>query len=217
MSWSFLKAARDGHTLIWRYPPRKQDGRNAERVSYFKENFGDVRVMISVPTEAEELAAFLGGLFDLVKNRMAADELRQERPERRDAFPEGIAYERMHTHLERNREVVLIAKRIAKDKHGRLACHVCDFDFARTYGALGRDFIEAHHTIPLSELKGPRETRVEDLALVCANCHRMLHRRRPWLGMAQLKMLLSGSTKPPNKALTDGRPRTVGRGRPPAR
>jgi putative restriction endonuclease len=33
-------------------------------------------------------------------------------------------------------------------------------------------------------------TKVDDLALVCANCHRMLHRRRPWLNPADLRNLL---------------------------
>ena len=68
-------------------------------------------------------------------------------------------------------------------------------------GAHGRDFIEAHHTTPLSHLDGERETRVEDLTLVCANCHRMLHCRRPWLGMADIREMLSGGSKPPDKAV----------------
>ncbi|UZW66371.1 hypothetical protein OC195_21405 [Priestia flexa] len=34
------------------------------------------------------------------------------------------------------------------------------------------------------------ETKVEDIALVCANCHRMLHRQRPWLSISELKQLL---------------------------
>jgi len=47
--------------------------------------------------------------------------------------------------------------------------------------ALGRGFIQAHHTIPVSELRKESKTKVRDIALVCSNCHRMLHRRRPWL------------------------------------
>ncbi len=45
--------------------------------------------------------------------------------------------------------------------------------------AIGSDFIEGHHTVPISELKGEVKTKVKDVALVCSNCHRMLHRRRP--------------------------------------
>jgi 5-methylcytosine-specific restriction protein A len=59
-----------------------------------------------------------------------------------------------------------------------LRCEVCDFDFARTYGDLGEGYIEVHHVTPLY-VSGTRETRLDDLACVCANCHRMCHRSRP--------------------------------------
>jgi 5-methylcytosine-specific restriction protein A len=108
-----------------------------------------------------------------------------------ESFPEGRLLFRMHRLRERNREVVAKAKAVALRKYGRLACWVCDFDFAVAYGKLGDGFIEAHHTRPLGELAGPSETRVADLALVCSNCHRMLHRRRPWLGMADLHSILT--------------------------
>jgi 5-methylcytosine-specific restriction protein A len=51
----------------------------------------------------------------------------------------------------------------------------CQFDFAATYGLLGREFAEVHHLRPLADLDGPIETTLADLAVVCANCHRMLH------------------------------------------
>ncbi|MFI7399004.1 HNH endonuclease [Streptomyces sp. NPDC049541] len=64
-------------------------------------------------------------------------------------------------------------------RHGRaLRCEVCDFDFAHTYGDLGEGYIEVHHVTPLY-VSGTRETRLDDLACVCANCHRMCHRSRP--------------------------------------
>jgi predicted HNH restriction endonuclease len=34
-------------------------------------------------------------------------------------------------------------------------------------------------------------TKVEDIALVCSNCHRMLHRKRHWLSINELKQLLT--------------------------
>ncbi|MGW8972769.1 HNH endonuclease [Streptomyces platensis] len=56
-----------------------------------------------------------------------------------------------------------------------LECEVCDFHFGRFYGDLGKDYIEVHHVLPL-HVSGPRETKLEDLALLCSNCHRMCHR-----------------------------------------
>ena len=59
-----------------------------------------------------------------------------------------------------------------------LRCEVCDFDFARVYGPLGEDYIEVHHVTPL-HISGTRESRLSDLACLCANCHRMCHRSSP--------------------------------------
>jgi 5-methylcytosine-specific restriction protein A len=62
--------------------------------------------------------------------------------------------------------------------HG-LACVVCGFDFEARYGPWGAGFAEVHHVVPLSAAGAPRETNpLTDLAVVCANCHRMIHRRR---------------------------------------
>jgi predicted HNH restriction endonuclease len=41
---------------------------------------------------------------------------------------------------------------------------------------LGQGFIEVHHVIPLSQSAGPRRTDLDDLLLVCSDCHRMIHR-----------------------------------------
>ena len=33
-------------------------------------------------------------------------------------------------------------------------------------------------------------TKAEDIALLCSNCHKMVHRKRPWLSMKNLKEIL---------------------------
>lgn len=58
----------------------------------------------------------------------------------------------------------------------KLICEGCEFSFADKYGPRGDGVIECHHTLPLSALKAGVKTKVSDLALVCANCHRILHR-----------------------------------------
>ena len=60
-------------------------------------------------------------------------------------------------------------------------------DLSKTYGDLGEGFIECHHKVPVSELKPGAKTKLSDLAVLCANCHRMLHRRRPWLSVDELR------------------------------
>lgn len=78
-----------------------------------------------------------------------------------------------HYVRERNRKIVAEKKKQAKKSDPELKCEVCNFSFLKTFS---QDFIECHHITPISEA-GESETRLEDLALVCANCHRMLHKK----------------------------------------
>jgi len=71
--------------------------------------------------------------------------------------------------------------------------------FAEAYGQGEQGFMEAHHTRAVHEILPGQTTRLADLALVCANCHRMIHARRPWLTMAELKAL----ARPPDRSATD--------------
>lgn len=79
---------------------------------------------------------------------------------------------RLVAHLvkERNRKIVIEKKQQAINSN-TLDCEVCTFSFPETYQS---NFIECHHLSPIGQA-GVRETKLEDLALVCANCHRMLH------------------------------------------
>lgn len=106
-----------------------------------------------------------------------------------EEFPEGKLLYRMHRMRERDRSLAEKAKAKRLQEMGKLACDVCNFDFSEVYGELGSGYIECHHTKPVSELGESGTTKVKDLAMVCANCHRMLHRRRPWLSLAELQFL----------------------------
>jgi len=106
-------------------------------------------------------------------------------------FLEGGLVMRTHLQRERNQAVVARAKSTFKSKHGRLFCEVCGFDYEAVFGELGADFIEAHHDRPLSELTESSATTVADLRMVCSNCHRMLHRRRPWLSVDELREVVN--------------------------
>ena len=69
-------------------------------------------------------------------------------------------------------------------------CQVCDFDFEKSYGSWGKEFAEVHHVKPLAELKGEEQITdpKTDLAILCANCHRMVHRKKGMtLSVAELK------------------------------
>jgi len=111
-----------------------------------------------------------------------------------DGFPEGREVLLRHKARERNPAVVHAAKTKFLQEHGKFTCQACGFDFEVVYGAVGRGFIEAHHTKPVSELEAGAKTKVVDIALVCSNCHRMLHRRRPWIAMSDLTALLKSQS-----------------------
>ena len=76
-------------------------------------------------------------------------------------------------HLQRERSGYLATLRKQKDGY---RCQICGIRFEDVYGAVGRDFAEAHHIVPLSKIERATSTRIEDLITVCSNCHRMLHR-----------------------------------------
>jgi 5-methylcytosine-specific restriction protein A len=51
--------------------------------------------------------------------------------------------------------------------------------------------IECQHTKPVHTLRAGQRTKLDDLALVCSNCHRMIHRRKQRLTMDELRALLA--------------------------
>lgn len=75
----------------------------------------------------------------------------------------------------------------AKKFHG-MKCQACDFDFEAFYGDIGTGYIECHHVDPLSGRDGVNmPTKITDLAMLCANCHRMVHRQTPALTIKELR------------------------------
>ena len=94
---------------------------------------------------------------------------------------------RFHRSIERSPS----ASRKAKRFHGYV-CQGCEFDFETVYGEVGREFIEAHHLTPLSELPDDQPVDLDprtDFAVLCANCHRMMHRKDGPRTIAELQAL----------------------------
>ena len=89
---------------------------------------------------------------------------------------EGRLLYRAHKYRERSNSLIRKKKSQAMLTDGKLSCEVCGFDFKRQYVGLDKPFIECHHLIPLAKLRPNQRTKLKDLALVCANCHTMLHK-----------------------------------------
>ena len=92
---------------------------------------------------------------------------------------EGLPQLRSHYRRERSRKLINQKKEQYKKLNGTLRCEICRLSFEDVYPkSLGENFIEVHHKTPLSQINKVVRTTVDDLILVCANCHRMIHRTK---------------------------------------
>ncbi len=156
----------------------------------------------TVPPQAElagDLQAFLQ-MYSLYKGAYIGEvPVGDDEPDDGTSWEEKRKY-RWHRRAERDRKMA----RKAKEFHG-YRCQVCNFDFVEHYGPRGSEYIEAHHVVPFAELMSSPEPAVldyrTDFSVVCANCHRMLH-RKPLLEPAGLRAVMADVQLPPAAAGT---------------
>jgi len=161
----------------------EKDARRIERASGKKLKFAPdryavvARSLLSTGEITEASAALLDALLDgAVEVELPAT-----------SFPEGKRREVNHKTVERSAKVRAQALRF----HGT-TCQVCEFSFADGYGELGVGFAEVHHLRPLAAAGGSiMVDPAKDVAVVCANCHRMLHRRTQPLSLAAVRRVVA--------------------------
>lgn len=106
-------------------------------------------------------------------------------------FFEGRVVTELHTRREREPK---LRQQLLSSRHasGKLFCDMCGAPPLPSNPALQEAYFEAHHIVPLS-ITGARKTRKSDLALLCANCHRLLHRaialEKRWLTVEEGKVI----------------------------
>jgi hypothetical protein len=107
-------------------------------------------------------------------------------------FVEGTQNTAERQFFARNR----LLRETAIQKFG-VKCTVCGFDFESKYGVWGRGYIEVHHLETMASRGATSSgtegwtTSVNDVRPLCANCHRMAHRRSPPLSIDELKRLIA--------------------------
>lgn len=82
--------------------------------------------------------------------------------------------------------------RIARQKcleASNYTCYVCGFNFEKTYGEIGKGFMEVHHKTPLSEYDEEHEIPQSELCALCSNCHSMVHRNKEVLDVDELRRI----------------------------
>lgn len=110
-----------------------------------------------------------------------------------EEFVEGRVLTAQHRRRERAPKLrgMLITKRKAE---GRLTCDCCGTGPWAGHPEMAQAGFEAHHITPLSEYKPGAVTRLGDLALLCATCHRLIHHaihvERRWVFPAQPRQML---------------------------
>lgn len=116
--------------------------------------------------------------------------IEEDEQTKNDSVMEGQVLYKLHKVRERDVKIVQLKKDQVFSLSGKLACEACVFEFEQYYGNIGKGYIECHHRTPLSSIKVISTTTLNDLALVCSNCHRMLHRNIDGLSVENLKMMI---------------------------
>ncbi|SRR6266567_1710786 len=149
------------------------------KYQYFKPGVPIVTLSLGTSTDSESMQSWIRQevLLDNVESALNPDSL---------AFPEGAAAYARHLKRERSTALVAYVKEQAKAAN-RYSCFICSFDFAKTYGI---DYIECHHTVPIGSMKHGDVTKPEDCVLLCANCHRAVHKHKTWLSKPELGSIL---------------------------
>lgn len=152
-----------------------------------KGGIGHSNIWYADKPEAEQI---LQSVLKLVSNQSA-----EELPDIDLSLSAIEGNSRLATHLirERSRSLVKKKKESVLNVKGKLACEVCGFDFQEAYGNLGNDFCEVHHLKPISKANGLVETKLEDLAIVCSNCHRVIHRTKPMISIKNLAKVIGNT------------------------
>jgi len=89
-------------------------------------------------------------------------------------------------HFRRERSVRLRAAKVKEvlDRRREIRCEACNFSFQVQYPDIGAEFCEVHHRKGLAA-SGNTVTRLKELAVLCSNCHRMIHRTKPMMSVEQ--------------------------------
>ncbi len=115
----------------------------------------------------------------------------EQLPNVEQELAEGRLLTALHIRRERNpkvRKMLLDDRRVTGFR-----CEICDLTRPDLESSLQEAMFEAHHLVPLAEA-GERRTKLVDLALLCACCHRLIHRamvsKARWIGLAEARALM---------------------------
>jgi len=168
--------------------PRAYEAGHVLGTTYYQDNMPyevDIARDLNRLIEGYLTLTFRGGIEPSIESKTGDEEVFIQGP-----LVETRRY-RMHKKIERNGA----ASKAAKKFHG-YRCQACDLEFTEQYGEIGKDYIEAHHLKPISDLEEGKAVEYDvkkDFAVLCANCHRMIHRSNDPGNLDAFKELLKKS------------------------
>ena len=182
---------------------RKSTFRNADGVAFKLQNIRKVATgkgLGNVSENDREVWEEFGGkpervhlLASVIRSAVESGTLGEVEIDEGEEFSEGRTMTAMHKKRERNRA---IRGRLlgARKKMGPLRCDMCQGGSWVVDDSIGDAMFEAHHRVLLSTSE-ERITRIVDMALLCANCHRLLHRgiasSKRWIAVEEGRELLA--------------------------
>jgi 5-methylcytosine-specific restriction protein A len=115
----------------------------------------------------------------------------EELPEVEQELSEGRLLTALHVRRERNPKV---RKMLLDDRRpAGFGCEICGVTRPDLEEPLQEAMFEAHHLVPLAEA-GERKTKLADLALLCACCHRLIHgamvSKARWLSLIEAQAII---------------------------
>lgn len=143
----------------------------------------DRAIILEFPRErAHELSHLATAIRSALSAGEAAEEIAED-----EVFAEGHVLTSRHRRRDRRLRIKLLRSK----SDSALCCAMCDFRGDGLDRDLREAFFEAHHIRPLADIKGETSTRLTDMALLCASCHRFLHKlickKRSWVSIPEAR------------------------------
>lgn len=139
-------------------------------------------------SSADHVAALASLIREAIRRGEAVEPLPDD-----ELFTEGELLTSRH----RKRERRLRKKLLKQTADDQLVCGICRFAAPPLDRPLRESFFEAHHIRPLADTKGTTSTRVADLSLLCAGCHRFIHKlmtiSKRWVSISEASDRLHGT------------------------
>jgi 5-methylcytosine-specific restriction protein A len=138
-------------------------------------------------TLTSDIIKLLDIYFSLFQ-KVGLEENREISDNKENEWFEDLTKYRVHRVVERNQGL----SRKVKQLQG-YTCKACNFNFEVKYGEIGKEFIEAHHCVPISSLSKEKIQLdpIRDFTVLCSNCHRMIHRVKPTPTLEEFKKMLN--------------------------